>query len=150
MGPTNATAGGDLGVVREGEQTAPHEAMGLLEHASKVAEETLSKAHAEAEQLVKAAREEADRARQSAQEEVKRERERAHRDAEQQRHQAAGEAERILTQARNEVTRLEQEAGRLRSERDAAAETVRGLAARLTQLAEGRDVPAPQNESPGS
>jgi vacuolar-type H+-ATPase subunit H len=138
MGPSEAIAAGEVHSGTGGHD-APHEALGLLEHAGKVAEETLNNARAEAEQLITAARAEAAALRQSAQEDAKRQRERADRDAEQRRLEAVGEAERLVGHARQEVTRLEQQAVRLRSERDATAETARALASRLARAAEGQD-----------
>jgi vacuolar-type H+-ATPase subunit E/Vma4 len=131
MGPNATNTGRDLQVVRgEGEGT-PQQAFGLLENAGRVAEDTVRQARTEADRIVGAARSEAEKVRREGLEQGALERAAADRDAERLRHEKLGEAERLLREAREEVAELERSAGRLRSERDAAADSARELATKL-------------------
>ncbi len=109
----------DLRVVQPPDANDPREAMALLEHAHRVAEDTLATARAEAERLLADAR----------------------RDAEATRAQAQDAAERILADARGNVAELEQHKERLASERESAISSAREFANRLLALVDDEREP---------
>lgn len=124
----------DLQVVRDDDSrsaTSTVQAVGLLENARKVADATIAEARAEAERLLAAARERAAQVQRDAKELGLKLRGDAERETAQGRHEAHGEAERIVADARAEVSRLQNSAGGLRDERDAAEAAMRELAERI-------------------
>jgi cell division septum initiation protein DivIVA len=139
MAPETQNAA-DLHVVPPASADEPREALGLLGHARRVADETLSQANAEAEQVLGAAREEAQRLQRESRERAEHELAEADRKAQTIRHEAVGDAERELAGARAEVVELQQTLSRLHAERTAAVESVRSVAAKLMQAADSGGV----------
>ena len=128
------TAGvGDLQVVRDDPTDEPREAIGLLANARRVAEDTMARAQEEAGQLLASAREDVEQLEKEARAHADQQLATAEQESERVRYQAYGEAERLLADARGQVAEFERTAARLRSERAAAADSVRELAARLMQ-----------------
>ena len=125
----------DLRVVPLGGDDGPRQALALLEHAHRVAEETMSTARTEAERLLMAARHDAQELRVQAKEQADREVSEAEREAEAARVRAHEEAERMVAEARGEVAELEQVKERLSETQHTAAETARALAQRLLDAA---------------
>jgi vacuolar-type H+-ATPase subunit H len=136
---TNAATGHGLQVVHGG-QDDPSEALGLLANARRVADDTIAQARGEAERLMATARQNAQSLEHQAREQAERHLNEAGQEAERVRYQGYGQAERMLGEARSQVAELERTAARLRSERDAAAESARELASRLLAAV---DVPGP-------
>ena len=133
---TRSTGAGDLQVVHDDRGGEPGQALGLLANARRVAEDTVDQARGEAAQLMAAARHDVEVLEQEARAHVDQQLATAGREAERVRYQAYGEAERMVSDARNQVAELQRTAARLRSERAAAADAVRELAARLSQSIE--------------
>ena len=133
MAESQATERTDLRVVHNGGDTGPQEAMALLEHAHRVAEDTLTSARAESERLLMAARHEAQQLRTTAREQAEREVSEAGHKAETTRAQAQEEADRLLTEARSKLAQIGQEKDRLAKARDQAADSVRELAQHLLE-----------------
>jgi cell division septum initiation protein DivIVA len=127
---TNAATEHGLQVVH-GARAEPSEAIGLLANAQRVADETVANARADAERMLATARHNAQMLEQQAREQAERHLNEAGQEAERVRYQGYGQAERMLGDARGQVAELERSAARLRSERDAAAEAARELAAKL-------------------
>lgn len=134
----------DLRVVPNAPGDEPQEALGLLGHARRVADETVGQARAEAEQVLAAAREQAQQLQREARERADHQVAEASREAEQIRHQAHGEAERVLSGARVQVGELQGSLERLRSERQSAVATARTAAAQLLHAADSADGPGSQ------
>lgn len=126
----------DLRVVPPDDKQAPHEALALLEHAHRVAEDTMTSARAEAERLLMAARHEAQQLRKQAREQSDRELTETSRKAETARAQAQEEADRLLAEARNQITEIEQERERVRGAQESTAQSARELAHKLLQVVE--------------
>jgi vacuolar-type H+-ATPase subunit H len=141
---TNAATGHGLQVVH-GAQDEPSEALGLLANARRVADETLASARTDAERLLATARHNAQMLEQQAREQAERHLNEAGQEAERVRYQGYGQAERMLGDARGQVAELERSAARLRSERDAAAEAARELAAKLVAAVDQQG-PGDQND----
>ena len=138
----------DLQVVRDDDQAdTTTKAIGLLEHARKVADSTVAEARAEAERLLAAARERAQQVQRDAKELGQKMRTDAERETAQARHQAYGEAERIVADARSEVSNLKSSVAGLRAERDAAESTMRELSERLQGALQAYAAPADQAPS---
>lgn len=111
--------------------SVPEQALGLLDHAQRVAESTVAEARAEAERLLGAARERATQLQHDARELSQRLRDDAERESAEMRHRAQGEAERIVADARTRVGQLEGSIDGLRSTRDQTLAAVRQLHQRL-------------------
>ena len=133
---TRSTGTGDLQVVHGDRRNEPQQVLGLLGSAQRVAEETVGRAQAEADQLLAAARQDVAQLEQEARAHADQQLGAAEKEAERVRYQAYGEAERMLNDIRGQVSELERTAARLRSERDAAADSARELASRLIQAIE--------------
>jgi vacuolar-type H+-ATPase subunit H len=133
---TRSTGVGDLQVVPGDRRDEPQEALGLLGSARRVAEETVARAQSEAAQLLAAARDDVRQLEEEARAHATQQLGAAEKEAERVRYQAYGEAERLLSDVRGQVAELERTAARLRSERDAAAESARELATRLVKAIE--------------
>ena len=134
-----STGVGDLQVVHDD----PQAALGLLAQARRVADDTVARAQTEARQLIAAARQDVELLENEARAHSTKQLEAAEKEAERVRFQAYGEAERLLADVRGQVAELERSAARLRSERAAAADSVRELAARLSQSIEHGPGPSP-------
>lgn len=135
MAPETQNAA-DLHVVPNAPGDEPQEALGLLGHARRVADETMSEARAEAEQVLAAAHEEAQRLQHEARGRVEHEMAEAGRKAESIRHEAHGEAERVVAGARQQVAELRHSVERLHVEQTSAIEQARAMAAKLMQAAD--------------
>jgi vacuolar-type H+-ATPase subunit H len=126
-----STGTGDLQVVHGDRRNDPQQVLGLLGNAQRVAEETVAQAQVEADQLLANARQEVAQLEQEARAHADQQLGAAEKEVERMRYQAYGEAERMLKDIRSEVAELQRTASRLRSERDAAADSARELARRL-------------------
>ena len=143
---TNArsTGTGDLQVVHGDRRNEPQQVRGLLGSAQRVAEETVARAQTEADQMLATARQDVSQLEQEARAHADQQLDAAEKEAERVRYQAYGEAERMLNDIRGQVAELERTAARLRSERDAAADSARELANRLISAIEhGQTGPVP-------
>jgi vacuolar-type H+-ATPase subunit H len=141
MAPETQNAA-DLHVVPNSPGNEPQEALGLLGHARRVADETMSQAQADAEQVLASAREEAASLQREARARIEQEIADAGRKAQSIRNEAHGEAERVVGGANQQIAELKRNVERLRTERAAAVEQARAIAGKLLQAADAGSAPA--------
>lgn len=145
MAPETQNAA-DLHAVPNSPGDEAQAALGLLGHARRVADETMSQARTDAEQVLATAREEAQRLQHEARARVEQEMADAGRKAQSIRNEAHGEAERVVGGANQQIAELSRNVERLRTERAAAVDQARAIAAKLMQAVEAGSGPAESNQ----